>query len=588
MFSRVFSILFIFISGLSAAQTTPALERTVTLSASNERVDTFLKRLSVESGCVFSYSSTAFDVNRTITHDFREQTTREVLETIFDGHVYIKPKGTYVILSPTPRSTKEVIVSGYVVDESSGEKLREATVYNPVTLRSTTTDEFGYFQLRLKNPSPDDYKLMIKKVAYTDTLVFAPERRSSFQKFSLRIDKDKLSATADDLTNPAEKFWAWTKNSVARINLNNVRDTLNSTWQVSLVPFIGTNRKMSGNITNDYSLNLLGGYSAGTNKIEFGGLFNITTGAAEHVQIAGMFNLAGGTVRGFQLAGITNMNQDSTHAAQVAGLVNLNTNLTKGFQLGGLANINQDSVNAVVIAGFANITSRSAQGFQLAGFTNITAKEFKGVQVAGFANIAGKNIHGTQIAGFLNLAKDVRGSQIGFINISKTHQGVPLGFLSFVSKGYHSIELGADEIVPLNLSFRTGVRPLYTILMVGVRPENADSTTWAFGYGIGSSPRLGNKQFLNFELTAQQFNKGNVEALNLFNRFYIGFEQKLGNTFALYAGPALTLRVYDTAYDHHPSTFSYYSPTILAERNYADQSRAWQLWAGFRFGVRIF
>src|SRR5690606_38989007 len=47
------------------------------------------------------------------------------------------------------------------------------------------------------------------------------------------------------------------------INMRNIRDTLYRDFQVSFVPFVGTNEMLSGNVINDYSLNVLGGYSLG-------------------------------------------------------------------------------------------------------------------------------------------------------------------------------------------------------------------------------------------------------------------------------------------------------------------------------------
>ena len=46
-------------------------------------------------------------------------------------------------------------------------------------------------------------------------------------------------------------------------------------FQVSLVPGLGSHGKMSGQVVNNFSLNVFGGYTAGTNGSELGGLFNI-------------------------------------------------------------------------------------------------------------------------------------------------------------------------------------------------------------------------------------------------------------------------------------------------------------------------
>lgn len=553
---RYFFCLLIVVNGLCAlARQVPVLERTVTLVAQDERLDSFLKRLSHEAGCVFSYSASALDVKQSVTHQFNNQTTREVLETVFDGQVRLKQRGVYVILTPLPKSSREVVISGYVVDETSGAKVESATVYNPVTLRSVTTDQYGYFEYVVKKPTPDDYKLVVKKVDYTDTMVFASPKRSSFQKIPIRIDKEKLNNVGESIAKPATQLWLWTKRSVASIHVNNVRDTIHRTWQVSFVPFVGTNRKLSGSVNNDWSFNIIGGYSAGTNKAEFGGVFNINTGNVKAFQAAGMFNLNGGE--------------------------------TQGVQLGGTFNLNLQSTQGVQAAGFANLTMQDAHGAQLAGFMNLTSKHTEGAQVAGFANIS-KSIRGTQVAGFVNIAQRVNGSQIGFLNIADSIRGIPVGFLSFVAKGYHTLELGVDEVIPINITFRTGVRAFYNIISVGVRPEKSDSVTWSFGYGIGTSPRIMKKLHLNIELSANQINKGNVGALNVVNRIYTGLDFQVARKVAIYAGPTLSIRVYDTTYNRHPELFTYYTPTIQSERTYAQHDLASQIWWGFRAGIRLF
>lgn len=537
------------------AQQVPVLERPVTIHAQNERLDLFLKRLSHEAGCVFSYSASSLDVSRSVSYGFEQQTTREILETVFDGNIKMKQKGVYVILAPASKDTKEIVIRGYVVDEQSGSRISDATVYNPVTLRSVTTDQYGYFEYVVKKPTAEDYKLIVKKVDYADTVVLAPQKRSSFQRISIRIDKEKLNNVGESFAKPAVKAWTWTKNSIASINLGNVRDTIHRTWQVSFVPFVGTNRKLSGSVTNDWSFNMIGGYSAGTTKAEFGGVFNINTGNVKVFQAAGVFNLNGGETKGVQLGGTFNLNLQSTHGVQAAG--------------------------------FANLTMKNIEGAQLAGFLNLTGKHTEGAQVAGFANIS-KTINGTQVAGFVNIAKHVTGSQIGFLNIADSIRGVPIGFLSFVANGYRTLELGADEVIPVNISFRTGVRAFYNIISVGVRPEDTDSVTWSFGYGVGTSPRILKKLYLNIEATANQINKGNIEALNVVNRMYAGLDFQVARKFAIYAGPTVSIRIYDTTFNRHPELFTYYTPTIQSERTYTRHDLASQIWWGFRAGVRLF
>lgn len=550
----VVSILLTLVTSInSLAQEVPVLERKVTISAQNERIDMLLKRISQVAGCVFSYSSSAIDVGKTVSGNFNNRPLREVLEVVFEGEVEIKQKGVYVILAPKPASPKDVVISGYVVDEA-GQGIRDATVYDPITLQSSTTDEFGYFQFEVKNPAAENFELIINKKDFSDTLLL--EEKSSFQKILLKAEDVKLDEFGKNIASSAKTFWAWTKNSVGFTNLENVKDTIHRDFQLSFVPFIGTNRKLSGSVINDYSINLLGGFSGGTNKAELGGLFNINKGDVKSVQLAGLFNQVGGKVKGLQMAGLINLALDSVDAVQAAGLVNFTT-----------GNVN---------------------GLQLAGLMNMTTSNIQGTQVAGLVNYTHRDVTGAQVSGILNIARNVVGSQVGLFNYSDSISGVPFGLISFVRKGYHKVEIGTDEVLPINISLRTGTRSFYNMIFAGVRPEQADSVTWAFGYGIGTSPRLGMKTFLNIELSSEQMNKGNVLAMNLINRVYLGFDYQISKRFGLFAGPTLNYRVYDNSYTDHPELFTNFSPTIQSEKFYATNDIATQLWWGFRAGVRFF
>jgi hypothetical protein len=545
----LFLAVFFLIFGSIYSQTIPVLERKISFAAQNERIDNLLKQLAQEAGCVFSYSSSAIDVSRTFSGEFDDRPLREVLEVVFDGGVQLKQKGIYVILTPKPESSKDVTISGYVVDES-GKGIRDATVYDPITLKSSTTDEYGYFQFDVKNPAAENFNLVVNKKDFTDTLVM-DRSGNSFQKILL-----KTEGVGKSIAEPVKNFWLWTKNSVGVTNLENVSDTIHRDFQFSLIPFVGSNRKISGSVVNDYSFNLLGGFSGGTNKAELGGLFNINKGDVRFLQIGGLFNQVGGTVSGVQMAGLVNSTMGSVNAAQLAGLINFTT-----------GNVN---------------------GMQMAGLMNLTTRSVRGAQLAGLINYAHRDVRGAQAAAILNIGRNVHGSQIGLLNYADSTSGAPFGLISIVRKGYHKLEIGADEVLPLNVALRTGTRSFYNILFAGMRPEQTDSITWAFGYGVGTSPRLGKKTFLNIEVSSEQLVKGNVEALNLINTAYLGFDWQVVKGFGLYAGPSLNWRLYDRSYTHHPEVFDYVNPKIISEKTYSVENLSSQLWFGFRAGVRFF
>ena len=340
--------------------------------------------------------------------------------------------------------------------------------------------------------------------------------------------------------------------------------------QFSLVPLVGTNGTNSGNVVNRTSFNLLGGYSAGTEAFEIAGLFNINRGNMNGVQLAGLFNQVGKKVDGVQLAGLFNSNLDSVHGVQLAGLTNFTTGAVEGVQISGLA----------------NFSPKSVEGVQIAGLLNFSADEVKGSQISAGLNFTPKGIQGSQV-GLVNFGGKVKGFQLGLINIADSVSGVPVGLLTLIRTGYHTLEVGATETLPFNLSLRTGKREFYSMLFAGIRPETEPQVAWAFGYGVGTSPRLANNLFLNIEVSSEQMSKGNVEALNLINRFYVGEEWQATPGFAIYAGPTINFRVYETDYDGHPELFTYTYPTIHNQKFYPENIGS-QLWWGFRAGFRFF
>ncbi|NVK48649.1 MAG: hypothetical protein HWE09_02695 [Cyclobacteriaceae bacterium] len=541
---------FLFFGFTIFSEDTRLLEREVTVKAENERLDDFLNRLSQEIGGVFSYSPSAIDISQRITGEFNDKSCREILEEVFQGKIRYKQKGNYIILSPAPPSDKEITVSGYLVDENSGERIRNATVYDPITLKSSTTDEFGFFEIAVKNPTKENLELIINQERYTDTLLI-DQKQSSFKRFFLKRE------TAETLTKPMKDFLQWAKESIGVKNSKNVKDTLARKFQFSIVPFVGTNQKLSGSVVNDYSINLFGGYSAGTNKLELGGLFNLDRGQVSGAQLAGLVNQVGGSVKGVQLAGLANVNLDSL----------------SGFQGAGLTNFTLRGIRGVQASPLLNVSGGNMDGFQASALINYTHKNAKGVQAGILGNISG---------GY------VEGFQFGLFNYADSVNGASIGLLSFVRKGYHTLEIGADEIYPINIGLRTGTRGFYNILSAGIRPEKADSITWSFGYGIGTSPRLGKKTYLNFELNTSQMNKGNVLTTNLINRAYLGLDYQLAKGVAIYGGPSFNIRIFDSSYNDHPETFGYFTPRVFGRKTFESTNLGQEIWWGFRAGIRFF
>lgn len=603
---KLFLLMVLISTATSLHGQAPLLERKISLSLNQETVEASLKKISNAAGFVFSYNPDILDKQKTLTYTFVNKPVREVLDEIFKGSIQYKVRGQYIILTSSPQSTAKkepAIVAGYIVDEATGERLRDVSVYDPVTLTSTITDSYGYFEIKIDKPSPEII-LSVNRKNYTDTLI-AVHSRNRLLNIPMRINKEKISVIADSVSQKLKRLWERNEHLFQNPNLVNVDDTLYRTSQVSLVPFLGTNHKMSGNVINDYSFNIIGGYSLGVTKLEIGGLFNLIRGNTSGAQFAGLFNGVGGQMKGVQFAGIFNGNHSSARGAQFAGVLNLNLKDTDGLMMAGVGNITTGDLNAPQFAGVFNIASQNGAPLQLAGVYNISAgdskglqgagvfniasKRLKGTQLAGVMNISGKEIKGAQIAGVLNVASKVNGIQLGLINMADSIKGIPIGFMSLVWKGYHKIEISADEIFYNNLSFRTGVHQFYNIFTAGAKPSTYqdNETVWTFGYGVGTAPRLSRKMFVNFDLTSNQIVQGNnIEAINLLNKVYVGFDYQAFKKMSLTFGATVNGLITKNSIDDYPPLFIDYQPKIFYDRDFGSDHNL-KMWIGAKVGLRF-
>ena len=132
------------------------------------------------------------------------------------------------------------------------------------------------------------------------------------------------------------RFLLSSKQKVQSLNLKNFFTS--RPFQVSFTPGLSTHGKLSSQVVNNFSLNVIGGYTAGTNGVEIGGIFNIDKKEVKYVQAAGIFNMAGGNVKGVQMAGINNTVLDTVKALQAAGVRNYVKGKLNGVQLAGVYN----------------------------------------------------------------------------------------------------------------------------------------------------------------------------------------------------------------------------------------------------------
>jgi len=547
------------------------LSKSISLDVNRQRLDNVLEILSNKGDFYFSYNSKIVKKDSLVSLSVRDKTVREILSLLFNTTYEFRESGNYVIIRKSPirmtmvtnkTSVEEKIysVSGYVFDEQSGIAINEASVYEKKQLASALTNGDGYFKLKLKSSKASTATITISKEFYEDTsIVIEPRHKQELTVTMMPLEKEedrvtiapedylvpdslKAQAVADTLSQQTVppinlsnvertgmgKFLLSTKQRIQSLNLNHFFTT--RPFQVSFVPGLGSHGKMSGQVVNNFSLNVLGGYTAGTNGAEIGGVFNIDKKEVKYFQAAGVFNVVGGQVHGFQVAGVNNTVLDTTFGFQAAGVNNLVKGKFAGFQVGGVYNHVSDSVKGVQAAGVANFARRKLSGVQIAGVTNFSNKETVGVQIAGVCNYS----------------KKLRGVQIGLINIADTSEGFSIGLINIIIKGYHKLSFSTNEILNVNAAFKTGNTKLYSILYAGVN-AGSDNRVYSFGYGLGTERNLNKRKTLslNPELTSQYLYLGSWDYTNILNKFHLNLNVKLGRYVSLFAGPSFAVYVSD-------------------------------------------
>jgi hypothetical protein len=347
-------------------------------------------------------------------------------------------------------------------------------------------------------------------------------------------------------------------------------------FQLSFVPFIGTDGTFATENLYNFSLNLLGGVTGGVDGIELGGFLNVNLHSMTGLQAAGFVNVVNGRAKGLQMSGFVNVNNGFTEGLQGAGfgnIVNGNTRAlqgsgfgnivtgnmegiqatgfgnivagnSKGIQLAGFGNVTGGNSASIQASGFGNITGGSLTGIQASGFGNITGERMSGIQAAGFGNIA-TEVEGIQVAGFLNVARRVNGLQLGFVNIADTVDGLPIGFLSIVRRGYRKLELTAGDAMNLSAGFKIGVRRFYNIFSLGTQTTGGD-WLFAWGYGIGSEFNLPDNRNLNVEILTHRFMEEEWwrhSRLNMLNQARVTYARPLSERWQIFAGPAINFHM---------------------------------------------
>ncbi|MGV3706352.1 MAG: hypothetical protein ACO1NU_13335 [Arcticibacter sp.] len=385
------------------------LDRQVSVHVIRQPIASVLTDIGLKGGFYFSYNGRTVQKDSLVSFTSSGQTVyRTLIRLLGEGYEF-EERNSYIIIRPALRrmsfintdinsESNSYSISGIIVDERTGERLVNTSVYETEQLVSTLTDEHGYFKLKLKSANLAQVRLTASKVLYRDTSL-------NFLKtveISRRTRAGNLYDSEKDVGNKeVGRFFTTAAQRLQSMNIQNF--FASRPYQISLTPGVSSHGALSSQVVNKFSLNMVGGYTAGVDGLEIGGLFNINKRDTRYLQLAGIFNLVGGRVTGIQLAGVSNQALDTV----------------------------------------------------------------KGVQVSGFINKADSQVSGLQVAALNNKAQVLKGVQIGLVNVVDRSEGTSIGLINIIRNGFYRLTLSTNDLTNTNVSLKTGTHGFYSTLLFG-------------------------------------------------------------------------------------------------------------------------
>lgn len=503
---------------LSAQYNNPVINN---IEIDNGSIVNLFKQIEKESKLTFSYNTKLVNTDSIVSYEASNITIQKIINELFFGRLESKIIGEHIVLIPNWKKSKKkkshqisFLLKGNIYDARNSTALANVSIYDVSTSKTTLSDSSGYYELLLDTQS-EIRSIVYAKNYYKDSIatfelgkvtqanLYLLPLKLNFQAESKKIDNFSLGKKNTFFKNIINK-----KSLITSQNLYFVYEK--RPVQISFLPFLGSNAKSSGIIENSFSLNILGGYNGGVNGVEIGSLFNVINRNVYGMQAAGLFNIVGENVYGVQISGIFNTTRSQIKGAQISSIINWTSDTLKGAQIAGIMNYSKMKTNGVQVSSIINKTN-----------------ELKGVQIS-----------------LINISKINKGFKIGLINVSDSSRGVAIGLFNWVNKGYHAVELSANEVFYANLILKLGARHFYTLYSASISTNK--NNVAAAGFGFGSNIKLKKKFSITLDLSTSYVYEDSQQnedwVINFLTRFKSTADYQIGTFFMLGLGPAISMQ----------------------------------------------
>ena len=321
--SALCALILVILTGTPLFAQEKFLARKISIDVQSCSLANALTSIGKEAGFHFSYDAGMISGDRQVRVRAKNSPVSTVLKEILGNDIRIREIGNHVILVKSRAASREkqsfstFEVSGTILDAADNRPLGDVTIYEVQNNRSAVSEVNGVYRLVI--PSGKKTRgLNFSKSGYADTVIFIREAIGLQADISLRRQwysltrLEALSATLTVNETDSMAVVRWLVPHETMVNAKNLEVRTSAMFQVSLIPYFGTNGKVTGSVANRFSLNLLAGYTGGLYGMEAGGL-NITRNEVNGLQIGGAGNIVAGRGRGWQVGDRKSTRLNSSH-----------------------------------------------------------------------------------------------------------------------------------------------------------------------------------------------------------------------------------------------------------------------------------
>jgi hypothetical protein len=611
-------------------------EQKITLNENQKSVKQILQSITNQTEIRFSYNPQIINDSKITSIKISNANISNVLKLLFEDTISFKQVSNYVILSKNNTQKMENTIT----------RLNEnkTTVQNP---KPNLPQEENQIIVPKDNSivSQEENSIIFQEDKTTDNQNFASSiliKEGKNQQANIGSDSSdchSLNNNNDDMNKhlatllvasallAADTLFAQqtTQNDSNTRSVETTGKTEKSIpVQFSLVYPLGTSWVNSAHNQYNFSLSLIGGVTGKIKGVELAPVFNVNLKGVKGAQFAAGFNIASVAYR--KDAEIADYESKNVQFATIFNLTRLGTStqFAAGFNIADKAPFQASAIGNIakqapvqMTAGF-NITQNSK--LQISAIANI-AKHSVSVQMSSGINYAQKsavqmaaivNVSDTakvQISAVGNISRESKFQlsvvnvtkkgkvQIGIVNVRDTADGVSIGLINIVRKGgvmEAGIEFG--EFITAAATFRSGIRPFYSILSVGYNASfgNDDwgNNMLVIGAGFGSTIRLHKKMDLNLELINYNIITNNLPVseyypTEVFLQLRTVFNYTFNRHLKLFVGPTFNL-----FYQYYTIKFGYGDYKFYATPSYSfasknDGFKQTNFWIGGTIGLKF-